>query len=132
MRKSTVTVLTVLAASVAGCSSIGGTWVSKNAADTPKSPIGRVTFADDGTFTCEADYGPKVGTKASSGTYTYDQWKKKLSIESEGKKRDYDCSVSGDMMTLSNPGGLDPKAKTPQPKYSMTRMKGKSMWSMGS
>jgi len=132
MRRPISLVLCVAAAAITGCSNIGGTWISKNAADTPKSPIGRVTFADDGTFTCEADYGPKVGTKASSGTYTYDSMKNALSIESEGKKRDYDCQISGDQMTLSNPGGLDPKAKTPQPKYIMTRMKGKSMWSMGS
>ena len=132
MRRQVTVALTLVTAAITGCSSIGGTWISKNAADTPKSPIGRATFADDGTFTCEADYGPKAGTKASSGTYSYDQWKKRLSIESEGKKRDYDCTISGDEMTLSNPGGLDPKSKTPQPKYTMTRMKGKSMWSMGS
>lgn len=132
MRATRLIGLGMIAAMVSGCSGIGGTWISKNAADTPKSPIGRATFADDGTFTCEADYGPKAGTKASSGTYTYDQWKKQLTIESEGKKRDYACEINGDQMTLSNPGGLDPKAKTPQPKYTMTRMKGKSMWSMGS
>ncbi len=132
MRRTILTTLTLLAVSTTGCSSIGGTWISKNAADTPKSPIGRATFASDGTFTCEADYGPKAGMKASSGTYSYDQWKKRLSVESDGKKRDYDCDISGDQMTLSNPGGLDPKAKAPQTKYMMTRMKGKSMWSMGS
>ena len=124
--------LTAFTGFSAGCSSIGGALISKTAAVTPACPIGRVAFADDGTFTCEADYGPKAGTKASSGTYAYDQWKKRLTIESEGKKRDYDCSISGDEMTLSNPGGLDPKAKTSQPKYMMSRLKGKSMWSMGS
>ncbi len=122
-----------------GCSNIQGTWISKGGADTPNNPIGRVTFADDGTFTAEADYGPQGGKRAMSGTYTYDMMKGKLNLEADGQKRDYELSIKGSEMTIWKPiagapeaskSGSKPTSATMPHKFTMTRMQGKSMWKM--
>lgn len=121
-----------------GCSNIQGTWISKGATDTPGNPIGRVTFANDGTFTAEADYGPKGGKRAMSGTYSYNMMNGKLNLEADGAKRDYELAVKGDEMTIwkaaaapapAKSGANAPAAATPH-KFTMTRMRGKSMWNM--
>jgi hypothetical protein len=121
-----------------GCSNVTGTWISKGATETPTNPIGRVTFAGDGTFTAEADYG-QGGKRAMSGTYSYDMMKGKLDLEADGQKREYDVSIKGDEMTISKSAaaaasGTKPAGKsaaaTPPHKFTMTRMPGKSMWKM--
>lgn len=121
-----------------GCSNIQGTWISKGATDTPNNPIGRVTFANDGTFTAEADYGPKGGKRAMSGTYTYDMMHGRLNLESDGAKRDYELTIKGDEMTIWKPSAAAASSKSTgktapadmSHKFTMTRMQGKSMWKM--
>ena len=125
---------------LAGCSGIQGTWISKGATDTPTNPIGRATFAGDGTFTAEADYGAG-GKRGMSGTYTYSSMKGKLDLEADGQKREYDVSIKGNEMTISkaggmaSTGGMKSSSKSPAPaaphKFVMTKMQGKMMnWSM--
>lgn len=120
-----------------GCARIGGTWVSQTAGGSESNPIGRVTFADDGTFTCEADYGAKQGKQAMSGTYHYDMMNGKLSLDANGQKREYDVSIAGDELTVCKPatsaGGksmADAKGHEGHTKFKMKRLKGPSMWSM--
>jgi hypothetical protein len=84
-------------AAVAGCASVTGTWVSEGGADPSKSPIARVTFCHDGTFTAEADYGGKE-QHAMSGCYCVKG--DKLCIMADGQKRMYPFSVSGDVLTI--------------------------------
>lgn len=112
---------------LAGCSNVGGTWISQTGSDKARSPIGRVTFANDGTFTAEADYGPEKGKQAMSGTYAYDNMNGVLSLDAGGQQRKYDVKIEGDQMTVSKHGATGKDA--PQ-KFGMTRMKGKSMWGM--
>lgn len=80
-----------------GCSPVAGTWVSEGGADKAVSPIARVTFCHDGTFTAEAEYGDK-GKHAMSGGYCVKG--DKLCIMADGQKRMYPFSVSGDVLTL--------------------------------
>lgn len=112
-----------LVALLCGCSNVGGTWISQSSGDKNHNPIGRVTFANDGTFTAEADYGDK-GKQAMSGTYSYDGMHGKLSLDAGGQKREYDVKFEGDAMMMKKagaPGDMHHK---------MTRMKGKNMWGM--
>ncbi|QDV89222.1 hypothetical protein RAS2_02860 [Phycisphaerae bacterium RAS2] len=81
----------------AGCSPITGTWVSEGGADKAASPIARVTFCHDGTFTAEAEYGDK-GRHAMSGCYCVKG--DKLCIMANDQKREYEFSVKGDVLTV--------------------------------
>ncbi|MFO0972288.1 MAG: hypothetical protein U1A27_02450 [Phycisphaerae bacterium] len=95
---------------MSGCAGVNGTWTSAGGTDPAKNPIARVTFANDGTFTAEADYGPH-GKQAMSGYWC--MCGGKLHLDADGKKRDYPVEVKGDEMTIG-----EHKAK-------MQRMKGK-------
>ncbi|MCK6457227.1 MAG: hypothetical protein L6Q92_11955 [Phycisphaerae bacterium] len=122
MRTVKAFALVVAAGLLAGCSSVTGTWVSKGGPDQNANPIARVTFAGDGTFTAEADYGPK-GKQAMSGTWECKMGK--LCLESDGQKREYDVSVKHGELTICKSG-----APADAKKYTMTKMKGKSMWGL--
>jgi len=93
--------ITVLAGLLSGCSaSCEGTWMADKSSDA-KSPIAHASFCGDGTFTANAEYGGGT-TRAMSGHYNYDG--KKLNLEHEGSKRDYDAKVDGDTMTITHEG----------------------------
>lgn len=97
MRSIQRMVATVCLVALAGCSPIAGTWVSEGGADKAASPIARVTFCHDGTFTAEAEYGDK-GRHAMSGCYCVKG--DKLCIMADGQKREYAYSVKGDVLTV--------------------------------
>jgi len=84
-----------------GCSRVAGTWTADKAGKT-KNPIAAVTFAHDGTFTANADYGGGK-THATSGHYKYGL-DGKLKLEMDGKERTYDCKVSGDALLITYHG----------------------------
>lgn len=112
MRIAKLIVAGSLLALLTGCANVHGTWT--NAPGDKSNPIARVTFANDGTFTAEADYGPK-GKQAMSGTWSMNN--NKLILDADGHKREYDVTVSGNEMMIGKS-----KAK-------MTRMKG-NCWCM--
>lgn len=97
MRASRIAALTLFAGLLCGCSGVCGTWVAKGGDDKSKNPIARVSFCCDGTFTAEADYGPK-GMKAMSGHYKACMGK--LCLDADGQQRCYEISVKGDEMTV--------------------------------
>ena len=83
---------------VAGCSGIAGTWTADTSSET-KSPIANVTFAENGTFTANADYG--VGqSRVISGHYTAQDGQ--LELDMQGQKRSYEYAVEGDTLTITH------------------------------
>ena len=131
--------LTLVVPLVVGCSNIQGTWISKGATETPGNPIGRVTFANDGTFTAEADYGPQAGKRAMSGTYSYNMMNGALNLQADGNERKYETSIKGSELTIwkseavgaeaSRTGGKAASGSASH-KFTMTRLQGKSMWNL--
>jgi hypothetical protein len=85
-------------ATMAGCANpIVGTWTGAPGA----SPIARATFANDGTFTAEAEYG-QGKSHAMSGHYMLEAGK--LKLEMDGNKREYEAKVVGDKLEMNYKG----------------------------
>lgn len=110
MHKLRLISLTLALAIFSGCSALVGTWTAAPASDGAKSPIAKVSFVCDGTFTAQAEYGGSQ-SHAAAGHWKLEDGKLKLS--SNGTDREYDVDVSGDQLTITHGG------KT----YSMTKMK---------
>ncbi len=85
-----------------GCANqmVVGTWTADKASDQP-SPIARATFAGDGTFTAEAEYGGGK-SHAVSGTYKVEQGK--LKLVTDGTTREYPVTVDSCSMTMTHNG----------------------------
>lgn len=81
-----------------GCSQVAGTWVADKSSSS-SNPIASVTYAADGTFTANAEYGSNQ-SRAISGHYEVSGGR--LELDMEGKTREYGIEVSGDEMTLTH------------------------------
>ncbi len=83
---------------VAGCSGIAGTWTADASSETT-SPIANVTFAENGTFTANADYGGGR-SHVISGHYTAKDGQ--LELDMQGQTRSYEYAVDGDTLTITH------------------------------
>ena len=86
----------------AGCQGVVGTWTADDSSPGP-SPIARVSFCPDGTFTA-ASMGRYGGgqTRVMSGHYTVDEGTIKL--ETEGQTREYEIKVAENKLIFSHQG----------------------------
>lgn len=87
---------------IAGCGNqmVVGTWTADKQSGAA-SPIARATFAGDGTFTAEAEYGGGK-THAVSGTYKVE--KGTLKLTTDGTTREYPVTVESCSMTMTHNG----------------------------
>ena len=97
MRLLQISLVVAVMVLVTGCQSPAGTWT----AEAGSSPIARATFANDGTFTAEADYG-QGKVRAMSGYYTMKDGKLKMDLGDQ--HREYDAKVVGDKLEMSYKG----------------------------
>lgn len=115
MRNASLCVVTAALVVMSGCSSISGTWTADKSGDST-SPIAKVSFCDDGTFTASADYGGGK-THVMSGHYTTTRGGE-LELDADGSQRTYSYTVDNDTLTI---GKAEKSAK-------MNRLKPKSKW----
>ncbi len=101
MRMIHMAVLGLWACILSGCASqVGGTWVADQTAE-PKSPIAKVSFCEDGTFTAHAEYGDH---RSHTGSGRYEYRKGMLTLDAEGSIRSYNVKVEGDHMHITFDG----------------------------
>jgi len=99
MRKELLAICCVIGA-VSGCGSqLRGTWTADKSIE-PASPIAAVSFCEDGTYTAHAKYNEH--TRGSTGHYSYDAGR--LSLDTDGTKRDYEVTLKGDEMRIVHEG----------------------------
>ena len=87
----------VVLATVAGCTSVVGTWTADRSSSS-SNPIASVSFCQDGTFTAHAEYGNNR-SHAMSGHYKVEDGQ--LVLDTEGKERRYGVHRDDDKLTIT-------------------------------
>jgi hypothetical protein len=97
--------LALAAALLAGCagSGIQGSWKSTNEPSGSDFELGKVTFAEDGSYTATVMYADQE--RDDAGTWTFEDGK--LTLEGHGGTRTYDAAIVDGEMVITNPESGD-------------------------